>query len=349
MKKIQILALSAAAIFGVTVASCDGGSTSTPSANLKTEADTLSYAYGVQLAEGGLDQYLTQLGVLQDTASFKVAFEYRISAETDATKKATLEKELTTKLDSLNKANAANLALFVKGLNESFNTSDKSKDAYYNGLRVGGELKMMSEQFKTQVLGDEDINKAALLSGLVGSLKKETPAIQNSGELLQAKSMAKQVENQAKQAEAQAKLDEEKKKEYASAIEAGNKFMEANKAKAGVVTLPSGLQYKIVKEGKGAIPTASDMVEVFYTGTLTDGKQFDSNVGKPSVKFGVGQVIKGWTEALQLMPVGSKWILYIPYDLAYGAQDQREIPPFSNLIFEVDLVDIVKQPTAPQQ
>lgn len=339
MKKIQIFALSAAAILGVAATSCGGGSTSTPSANLKTETDTLSYAYGVQLAEGGLDQYLTQLGVLQDTATFKAAFEHRISAETDAAKKATLEKELSTKLDSLNKANSTNLALFVKGLNESFNTSDKSQDAYYNGLRVGGELKMMSEQFKSQVLVDQEINKSALLSGLIGTLKKETPLIQNSGELIQSKSIAKQ-------AQAQAKREEEAKKEYASAIEAGNKFMEENKSKEGVVTLPSGLQYKIVKEGTGAKPKLTDQVEVYYTGSLTNGEVFETNVGKESAKFGVGQVIKGWTEALQLMPVGSKWILYIPYELAYGAQEVGPIKPFSNLVFEIDLVGILPQPGA---
>lgn len=336
MKKIQLFALSAAVIFGAIATSCDGGA-STPNATLKTDVDTLSYAYGVQLAESGLNQYLNQLGVMQDTAMFRVSYQQRISAETDAAKKAELEKELSTKLDSLNKANTKNLAQFVKGLNESFNSTNNSQDAYFNGLQVGGQLKQMSETFQTQAFpdGDKQVNKAAVLTGLLNSLKHEKLAIENAGELMQAKMMEAQTKAQAKQ-------EEEAKKEHAAEIEASQKFMEENKTKDGVVALPSGLQYKVVKQGTGAIPTLNDQVEVFYKGSLTDGTVFETNVGKESAKFGVGQVIKGWTEALQLMPVGSKWILYIPYDLAYGAQNAGPIPAFSNLIFEIELVSIQK-------
>jgi FKBP-type peptidyl-prolyl cis-trans isomerase FklB len=111
-----------------------------------------------------------------------------------------------------------------------------------------------------------------------------------------------------------------------------------------VVTLPSGLQYEVLKAGKGAIPTAADRVKVHYHGTLVNGTVFDSSVnrGEPA-SFGVTQVIAGWTEALKLMPVGSKWRLYIPYDLAYGAQDRGTIKPFSNLIFDVELLEIEKK------
>jgi FKBP-type peptidyl-prolyl cis-trans isomerase FklB len=107
--------------------------------------------------------------------------------------------------------------------------------------------------------------------------------------------------------------------------------------------LPDGLQYQVITEGTGEKPTISDRVKVHYHGTLTDGTVFDSSIerGEPAV-FGVAQVIKGWTEALQLMPVGSKWILYIPYDLAYGGRDAGKIKPFSNLIFEIELLDIEK-------
>ena len=103
------------------------------------------------------------------------------------------------------------------------------------------------------------------------------------------------------------------------------------------------MQYKVITNGTGEKPTATDRVKVHYHGTLMDGTVFDSSVerGEPTV-FGVGQVIKGWTEALELMPVGSKWILYIPYDLAYGGRDAGKIKPFSNLIFEVELLEIEK-------
>lgn len=134
------------------------------------------------------------------------------------------------------------------------------------------------------------------------------------------------------------------KKQYTPQIEAGQKFLDENKAKEGVVTLPDGLQYKIVKEGTGAKPTATDIVKVHYHGTLLDGTVFDSSVDrKEPATFNVSAVIKGWTEVLQLMPVGSKWTVYIPYDLAYGAQDRGTIKPFSTLIFDIELLDIEKK------
>ncbi|MBV5314837.1 MAG: FKBP-type peptidyl-prolyl cis-trans isomerase [Prolixibacteraceae bacterium] len=128
-------------------------------------------------------------------------------------------------------------------------------------------------------------------------------------------------------------------------IKAGEEFLAANKNKAGVVTLPSGLQYEIIKTGTGPKPKAEEQVKCHYHGTTIDGKVFDSSVdrGEPAV-FPVNRVIPGWTEALQLMPVGSKWKLYIPSALAYGEQGAgQDIKPNSTLIFEVELLEIVKQ------
>ena len=125
--------------------------------------------------------------------------------------------------------------------------------------------------------------------------------------------------------------------------EIGEKFLVENKKRAGVITLPSGLQYEVITEGKGAKPKATDRVKCHYEGQLINGQVFDSSVkrGDPAV-FGVNQVIPGWVEALQLMPVGSKWKLYIPSDLAYGEKGAGEaIAPNSTLIFEVELLDIV--------
>jgi FKBP-type peptidyl-prolyl cis-trans isomerase FklB len=131
------------------------------------------------------------------------------------------------------------------------------------------------------------------------------------------------------------------KKQQAAGKKEGDDFLAANKGKEGVVALPSGLQYKILKAGTGPKPTASDTVSCNYRGTLIDGKEFDSSYkrGQPS-KFPVSGVIKGWTEALQMMPVGSKWQLVIPSDLAYGENGNQGIPPNSTLIFEVELVSI---------
>ena len=125
---------------------------------------------------------------------------------------------------------------------------------------------------------------------------------------------------------------------------AGEEFLNINKGKAGVVTLPSGLQYQILQKGEGATPTASDKVKCHYHGTLINGTVFDSSVqrGEPAV-FGVSQVIPGWVEALQLMPVGSKWRLFIPANLAYGEHGAGDaIEPNSALVFDVELLDIVK-------
>ena len=140
----------------------------------------------------------------------------------------------------------------------------------------------------------------------------------------------------------QEKRDAQNKEKVDKNHKDGQDFLAANKSKEGVVTLPSGLQYKILKAGDGPKPTAMDSVVCNYKGTLIDGKEFDSSYkrGQPAT-FPVGQVIKGWTEALQLMPVGSKWELYIPSELAYGdRQAGPDIAPGSTLIFEVELMSI---------
>ncbi|MEZ4901067.1 MAG: FKBP-type peptidyl-prolyl cis-trans isomerase [Spirosomataceae bacterium] len=136
----------------------------------------------------------------------------------------------------------------------------------------------------------------------------------------------------------------EEAKKYEANKMAGEKFLEENKKKTGVVTLPSGLQYEILKAGEGAKPTINNTVKTHYHGTLPDGTIFDSSVqrGEPA-EFPVGGVIQGWVEALQLMPVGSKWKLYVPYNLAYGERAAgAAIKPYSALIFEVELLEITK-------
>lgn len=207
-------------------------------------------------------------------------------------------------------------------------TTDKQKASYGLGYNLGVSLKRQEADVDADVLA-EGLRDA--LSGKEARLSEE-----------EARAAVMKLRDEV-QAKMQAKL---------AAVAAANKkvgdeFLAQNKAKEGVVTLPSGLEYKILKAGDGPKPTATDTVECNYRGTLIDGKEFDSSYkgGKP-VSFPVNGVIKGWTEALQLMPVGSKWQLFIPADLAYGERGAgADIPPNSTLIFEVELLSIKqKQP-----
>ncbi len=190
--------------------------------------------------------------------------------------------------------------------------------SYALGINVGNNLKSS---------GFEEINADEFIKGL-----KEAMAGQVSEQTLATTNAAIQNYMQEKEAE--------KAKELAKV---GAQFLEDNAKKEGVVTLPSGLQYKVITAGTGPKAVDGDQVTTHYTGKFVDGKVFDSSVsrGEPAT-FGVNQVIKGWTEALKLMPEGSKWELYIPYDLAYGAQGRPpQIPEYSMLIFEIELIDVV--------
>jgi FKBP-type peptidyl-prolyl cis-trans isomerase FklB len=199
----------------------------------------------------------------------------------------------------------------------------KEKFSYALGMKMGANFK------KQQVEVDPVILERGLKDALAGGKTLLTDE--------QAQSALMEVQNEMRQkqmAKMQAEGEANKK--------AGADFLAANKAKEGVVTLPSGLQYKILTEGTGPKPAATDTVECNYRGTLIDGKEFDSSAktGKP-VSFPVNGVIKGWTEALQLMPVGSKWQLFIPSDLAYGDRGAgADIGPGATLIFDVELVSI---------
>lgn len=338
MKKIQVVALDAFVAIGALFTSC-GGSVSSD-ASLKTENDTISYAFGASLYDQGLSMHLQQLGVISDTTGIGAYYKRQIDAEQDSSKKDSLQKVMKHKLDSTVKVNERNIAEFLKGLKESIDAPD-SKSAYYAGVSVGGQIsKQMFPNLINQMYGPdskEKINSNAFIAAMATAMKKGKFAVNDPASLFQ-------VKMQEVQAKAQARQEEELKKQYAPQIEAGQKFLDENKAKEGVVTLPDGLQYKIVKEGTGAKPAATDVVKVHYHGTLLDGTVFDSSVDrKEPATFNVSAVIKGWTEVLQLMPVGSKWQVYIPYDLAYGAQDRGTIKPFSTLIFDIELLDIEKK------
>lgn len=338
MKGKNFFVLGAIAAFAVILSSCGGGS-SAPAASLKSDVDSISYAYGVNLADqGGLIQYLEQSGIIQSASNIEYDYQMRIAAA-DSTQKEALQKEMRTKIDSLNKVNAPKLNEFIKGLKEAMK-SGEDNSAYVQGLSIGHQIsKQMLPQFEDMLFVEDTtkkINNNQMLSGLIATLKNQNTAISkmDANGLIQSR----MEEAQAKQ---QAKQEEELKVQYQDSIAAGEKFLADNAAREGVVTLPSGLQYEVIRQGNGPIPADTNTVKVHYHGTLINGTVFDSSVDRkePST-FGVTQVIPGWTEALKLMPVGSKWKLYVPYDLAYGAQDRGTIKPFSTLIFDVELLGI---------
>lgn len=208
----------------------------------------------------------------------------------------------------------------------------KDKFSYALGMNLGASL------HKQSVDVDPSIVAQGLRAALAGGKTLLTQ------EEAQAALMEVQNELRKKQQEKMQVAGEANKKE-------GEAFLASNKAKEGVVTLPSGLEYKILKEGNGPKPTASDSVVCNYRGTLINGTEFDSSYksGQPAT-FPVNGVIKGWTEALQLMPVGSKWQLFVPSSLAYAERGAGgEIGPNATLIFEVELMSIQEKPKADQE
>lgn len=225
-------------------------------------------------------------------------------------------------------AMAMSLCFFGMSCSAKNDTITSAKDlktfvqqySYMIGLDVGNSLKGL----------DQKIDLAALSAGVDGVLKGSAPLLSP-----QAIDSIKMVFTQEMQKVQMAKAE--------GSIKEGAKFLEDNKAKPGVITTASGLQYIVITEGKGPKPKATDKVSVHYTGTLIDGKEFDSSVkrGTPA-EFPVNGVIPGWSEALQLMNVGSKYKLFIPSSIGYGASGAGQaIPPNATLIFEVELLKIM--------
>jgi FKBP-type peptidyl-prolyl cis-trans isomerase FklB len=211
--------------------------------------------------------------------------------------------------------------------------NDKEKISYALGMRLSTEVKRLQRM-------EVDLDPSLVAQGLKDALSGGKPMLSDEEKSLALAQLQQGLifkEKQKKQEEALANLKE------------GQAFLEANKAKEGVVALPSGLQYKILQQGTGPKPAVNDSVICNYKGTLINGQEFDSSYkrGGPST-FRVMGVIRGWSEALQLMPVGSKWQLFIPPSLAYEDQGSgKDIPPNATLIFEVELLSIKDKETPP--
>ena len=231
---------------------------------------------------------------------------------------------------------STNYADFVRGIQDGIHKTGKQEKAYIAGIQIGQQVSGdMIENINMQLFGNDSAQSlskdnflagfiAAVKNGAVVSVEDARTFVETHTEAIKAKALeAKYGENKA----------------------AGEKFLAENKTKEGVITTESGLQYKIIKAGKGEIPTKESSVKVNYKGTLIDGTEFDSSYKRNApATFRADQVIKGWTEALTMMPVGSKWELYIPQELAYGSRETGGlIKPYSTLIFEVELLEIEKK------
>ena len=223
---------------------------------------------------------------------------------------------------------------FIKGLNDGANAGDdKKKAAYYAGIQIGQQISnQMVKGINHEVFGEDSTKTISLKNFMAGFIsgttgKKGLMTIDEAAKLAQTKMMAIKAKNM--------------EKEYGPNKAAGEKFLAANKKKPGVVTLPSGVQYKVIKEGNGPMPKDTSMVKVNYEGKTIDGKVFDSSFKRgEAVDLRANQVIKGWTEALVHMPAGSVWEVYIPQELAYGEREQGQIKPFSVLIFKIELISV---------
>ena len=228
----------------------------------------------------------------------------------------------------------AYISEFIKGLNEGVNAGDnKKKAAYYAGIQIGQQISnRMMKGINNELFGEDSTKTISLknfMAGFIGAVtgKKGLMTMDEAQETAQRKMQ----EIKARELE----------KTYGANKEAGEKFLAENAKKEGVKTLPSGVQYKVIKEGTGAIPSDTSLVKVNYEGRLVNDTIFDSSYkrGEPAL-FRANQVIKGWTEALCHMPEGSVWEVYIPQEQAYGERQQNKIDPFSALIFKIELLEV---------
>ena len=219
---------------------------------------------------------------------------------------------------------AAIMAISLNAAESTSFKSDKEKSSYAIGIDVGNNLKRNSLDL------DVDQFAAGFKAAFTGGKMLMTEA--EVRETLTALSVGLKEKAMAKRKEA-----------GEASVKEGKEFLDANKKKEGIVTLPSGLQYKVIKAGTGAVPKASDTVKTHYRGTLINGTEFDSSYKRNEpAEFPVNGVIKGWTEALQIMKTGSKWQLYIPSELAYGENGAgADIPPNAVLTFDIELLEIV--------
>ncbi|MGN0068235.1 MAG: FKBP-type peptidyl-prolyl cis-trans isomerase [Prevotella sp.] len=299
--------ISFAAAMAIAVAALTSCGNSTSKPSLKNDVDTLSYTMGLAQSQG-LTDYLVQMDI--DTTY---------------------------------------MAQFIKGLNDGANAGDdKKKAAYYMGIQIGQQISnRMIKNVNREIFGDDSTKTISLKNFMAGFVtgatgKKGLMSTEQAMEMVQLKMVT--VKNKYME------------KQYGPNKKAGEEYLAAKAKEAGVKSLPSGVLYKVVKEGDGPMPADTSLVTVNYVGKTIDGNVFDSSFNRkdPSnpnknmpAKMRANQVIKGWTEALVHMPLGSVWEIYIPQELAYGSREQSNIKPFSALVFKIELIGVDGKSVAP--
>ena len=224
---------------------------------------------------------------------------------------------------------------FIKGLNEGANAGDdKKRTAYFAGIQIGQQISNQMVKGINHELFGEDSTKTISLKNFMAGFVAGTIG---KGGLMTVDSAAQMAQDMMRAIKAK-----NLEKEFGPNKEAGEKYLADNAKKEGVKVLPSGVQYKVLKEGTGALPKDTSLVKVHYEGKTIDGKVFDSSYSRNQpADFRANQVIKGWTDALVHMPAGSVWEVYIPQELAYGERQQgADIKPFSMLIFKIELLEV---------
>ncbi len=224
---------------------------------------------------------------------------------------------------------------FLKGLNVGASAGDdKKKAAYYAGIQIGQQISnQMVKGINSEVFGEDSTKSISLKNFLAGFAAGTTGKGSVKMTMEEAMKLAQTKMSQIK--------TQSMEKQYGANKAAGEKFLKENAKKPGVITMPSGLQYKVIKVGNGPMPKDTSTVVVNYEGKTIDGKVFDSSYTKKEpVTMHVNQVISGWTEALLRMPEGSSWELYIPQNLAYGEREAGQIKPFSTLVFKIELLKV---------
>lgn len=315
-------------------------------------ADNPAWTLNEKLFFQGLVNGLEHDTTVMDAAQARQFFQNQYAASQSSTEKAGKaikgtcpSKAKTVALKSLNDSlnyafglmNGSEISMYVL----AEDTLGKQKANLIKHINKGLKEKVRNPQLK--IMGEQIGKniKEQEANGLIGEPKLETDfALIKQGFINGLLGDESQFDSHSAGEYIQATLNHLK---YGDTKEQGEKFLEENKLREGVIVTESGLQYEVLKMGKGKKPAATDRVKVHYHGTLTDGTVFDSSVerGEPIV-FGLNQVIAGWTEGVQLMPVGSKFKFYIPQNLGYGERAAGSIPPYSTLIFEVELLDIEK-------